>query len=364
LAAIGFSTAISLLTDNAFGDRGVWTFDAETIVAVVFFVSLLTESREARFGTLDTDIVDIAEGLVLIFGGAHTGWLVGFWTFDAFVLFAIRHTRADVCAGWVVFGCFRFIVALHTEVIFARQAIAICRIHRIPLRRALSAFVIYTVFEVSIEFLATGVSGESGVWTFATLVLRTERAVGVVIVTGSRFISCYIIVFTFAALIEGTVRFFRIKVVAIRGVSTSGRAIRTTGIDALVIDADLTRRTMIIGHTIPRLALVLITDLIVAVRSLGCRIIRTPALRTAGIFDTTVAIATGGLSHPLGTSRATDLDFVAIGTTAQGSGGTNTGSTSVVEAVLTGRTGVEVIPSIAIGIADLDSSTRTAAGSR
>jgi hypothetical protein len=49
------------------------------------------------------------------------------------VFFAIRHPRADVGTSWVVLGCFRFIVALHTEVIFARQAIAICRIHRIPL---------------------------------------------------------------------------------------------------------------------------------------------------------------------------------------------------------------------------------------
>jgi hypothetical protein len=227
----------------------------------------------------------------------------------------------------------------------------------------LSALVIYTIFEVCIEFLATAMSGESSVWTFATFILCAEGAIRIVIVTRSCLVSGDIVVFAFATLIEGAVRFLRIEVVAIRGISTRGRAIRTTGINALVIDADLTRRTMIIGHTIPRLALVLITDLIVTVRSLGCCIVRTPALWTAGIFDTTIAIATGGLSYPLGTSGTTDLDFVAIGTTAQGSGSADTRGTSVVEAVLAGRTGVEVIPSIAIGIADLDSCTRTAAGS-
>jgi uncharacterized protein YhbP (UPF0306 family) len=271
------------------------------------------------------------------------------------VFFAIRHPRADVSTSWVVLGRVSVIVALHTDVVFARQAIAICCIHRIPLRRALSAGVIDTVFEVCVEFLTACVCGERGMWTFATFVLRTEWTVRIIIVTGSSLVSGDIVVFTLAALIEGTVRFFNIEIVTIRGISTRGRAIRTTGIDAFVINTDLARRAMIIGHTIPRLALVLITDLIVTVRSLGCCIVRTPALRTTSIFDATVAIATGGLSHPLSTSRATDLDFVAIGTTTQSSSGTNAGSTDFIFTVLTGRTSVEIIPNIAIGIADLDS---------
>jgi hypothetical protein len=89
-------------------------------MAVILFVSLLTESREARFSTLDADIVDIAERLVLVFGGAHARWLVSFWTLDALVFFAIRHPRADVSTSWVVLGRVSVIIALHTDVVFAR----------------------------------------------------------------------------------------------------------------------------------------------------------------------------------------------------------------------------------------------------
>lgn len=129
-----------------------------------------------------------------------------------------------------------------------------------------------------------------------------------------------------------------------------------------VVDANLARRTVVVGRTIPSGTLVVLTDLAITLGG-GCRIVRgTPARWTALTSDTLVAVGASLAGCPGGTVVGANLCCVAA--TAACSGLTATGSARPFLTVLAGLTGVVVVPLHTSRVTHLNARTVTATCSR
>lgn len=169
--------SVGCAANRAVLDVGIGTLYALAIVTVSLrtVCSRFTGLGWSLLCTLDTNVVDVTERLVLVLRLTSGRLLVGFWTFHTLVLFTERHTWDLGLAYRVELRRCRAVGALHTLVVFTGVAVTVGCVADLPLVRTLTACVIHAVLVIRIELLTCAERGEASRGTLATTVGSTVR---------------------------------------------------------------------------------------------------------------------------------------------------------------------------------------------